>query len=174
LGASPARAACIDPTHHLDVQYGTLNFTQTRHLNGVRAPLTARGQAVIARDGVDWHVTAPFDVRTNINAQGITQSVDGGPAQRVGPQGGGDAFLTSAGLFDLLVGNFNGIDQHYTISQAPRAADGSWTARLTPKDAAMSQFLSYIEVKGCERVEHVEVRQANGDWMEILLSPING
>lgn len=145
-------------------------FTQTRHLSAIRTPLVSRGQAVIARDRVDWTVTQPVNIRTTITSAGITQSVEGGPAQRVGPQG--DAFLSSAGLFNLLAGDFSQLSAHYDIARGAAGADGAWTLQLTPKAASLARFVSRIEVNGCRRVEGVEVRQADGDWMEIALAPV--
>lgn len=147
-------------------------FTQVRHLNGVARPLTAHGRATISTERVEWRVTSPVDVLTTITASGITQSVDGGAAQRIGAQGG-DAFLGNTGLFDMLVGNFSALDQHYAIARQPARADGGWSIRLTPKAEGLRRFLSYVQVVGCERVAQVEVRQANGDWMEIGLDPIS-
>jgi len=117
---------CIEP-NALPVEYGAMSFTQTRHLNGVRAPLVSRGQAVIAAERVDWRVTSPLSILTTITPTGITQTVEGGRPQRVSPQGGGDSFLSSAGLFNLLVGDFTSLNTHYTIARgapgagAPRA-----------------------------------------------------
>lgn len=158
----------------MQVEYGTMAFTQTRHLNGVRAPLVSRGRAVVAADRVDWRVTDPLDIRTTITPSGITQSIEGGPPQRVGPQAGGDAFLSSAGLFDLLVGDFSALSTHYTVFRGAPQANGAWSMRLTPRSEGLARFVSHIEVGGCERVSEVEVRQANGDWMEIALAPSGG
>ena len=164
---------CIEP-NALPVEYGVMSFTQTRHLNGVRAPLVSRGQAVIAVERVDWRVTSPLSILTTITPTGITQTVEGGRPQRVSPQGGGDSFLSSAGLFNLLVGDFTSLNTHYTIARGAPGAGGAWTLVLTPRAAAMSRFVSAIEVGGCTRVESVEVRQANGDRMEIALTPAEG
>lgn len=169
--AQPVYAACVEPTA-LPVEYGSLSFTQTRRLSGVRAPLVSQGRATIAADRVDWHVTAPLDVRTTISSTGITQSIEGGAPQRVAQ--GGDAFLSSAGLFDLLVGDFASLGAHYTIARGPAQANGAWSMQLTPKAASLARFVSAIEVAGCERVTGVQVRQANGDRMDIALSPIGG
>lgn len=154
----------------MQVEYGAMNFTQTRHLAGLRAPLISRGQATIAPGRVDWHVRTPADIRTSITSSGITQSIDNGPAQRVSAQGG-DAFFSSVGLLDLLVGDFQALNTHYAIARAPGAAGAPWNMRLTPRAAALSRFVSYIEVSGCQSVDEVEVRQANGDWMQIALAP---
>lgn len=169
--AGEARAQCADPLA-LPVEYGALSFTQTRHLSGVRAPLISRGQALIAPDRVEWNVAQPLNIRTIISASGITQSVENGPAQRVGQQG--DAFLSSAGLFNLLAGDFAALARHYEVAPNRAGANGAWTVRLTPKAEAFAQIVSYIEVGGCERVSDVEIRQANGDRMEIALSPVEG
>lgn len=165
--AGAAHAQCADPMR-LAPEYGAFGFTQTRHLTGVRAPLVSRGQALVAHGRIDWRVTQPLDIRTIITTAGITQSVEGGPPQRMG--GGGDAFLSSAGLLNLLSGDIASLSSHYDIARSP-GANGGWRVRLTPKSQSMARFLSYIEAGGCERVSNVEVRQANGDWMEIALSP---
>ena len=169
--AGEARAECADPLA-LPVEHGTMSFTQTRHLSGVRAPLVSRGQAVTTADRVEWNVAQPIAIRTTITASGITQSVENGPAQRIGPQG--DAFLSSAGLFNLLAGDFAALGRHYNVTPNRGGANGAWTVRLTPKSEAFAQMVSYIEVGGCERVSAVEIRQANGDRMEIALSPVGG
>lgn len=169
--AGAASAQCADPLR-LPVEYGSLSFTQTRHLSGVRAPLVSRGRAVIAAERVEWNVSEPISIRTTITESGITQSVENGPAQRVGPQG--DAFLSSAGLFNLLAGDFATLGSHYDIARGEGGPNGRWTLRLIPKAAALSRFVSYIEVGGCDGVRAVEVRQANGDWMEIALAPDEG
>jgi Outer membrane lipoprotein carrier protein LolA-like len=169
LGAGAARAACADP-FALDVAYGAADFTQSRHLTGVRAPLVSRGRVEVAAQSVVWRVTEPLDIRTTITPAGITQAVEGGPPQSLGPQGGGDAFLSSAGLFDLLAGNLAGLHAHYDLAREPAAASGDWRVRLTPRAASMARFVSHIAIAGCERLENVEVRQASGDWMEIALS----
>lgn len=171
--SAPAQAACVDP-NALQVEYGALDFTQTRHLSGVRAPLVSRGRATISAERVDWHVTDPLDILTTISLSGITQSIENGPAQRLGPQGGGDAFLSSAGLFDLLVGDFSALGTHYEIARAAPGANGAWSMVLTPRAAGLARFVSAIEVAGCERVSTVEVRQANGDRMDISLAPAGG
>jgi len=169
--AGAAYAQCADPMR-LAAEFGTFGFTQTRHLSGVRAPLVSRGQAVVTQGRVDWRVTQPLDIHTVITPAGITQSVEGGAPQRMGGQG--DAFLSSAGLLNLLAGDLAALSNHYDITRAPAGANGAWRVRLTPKSASMGRFLAYIEAAGCARVTSVEVRQANGDWMEIALSPAEG
>jgi hypothetical protein len=172
LIAAPANAAaaCIDP-NNIRAEYGSMPFTQTRHLNGITRPLVSRGQATIAAQRVDWHVTTPVDALTTITPSSITQAIDGGAPQRV--NAGGDALLGSTGLFDMLTGNFDALQQHYTITPRPARPNGDWSIRLTPRAAGMARALTHIDVAGCERVAEVQVQQANGDRMEINLGPIS-
>lgn len=172
--AASAQAACVDP-FEMGVAHGVAPFTQTRHITGVRAPLVSRGQATFTHDRVEWHVSEPIDIRTVISAAGVTQSVDNGPPQQFGPAGGGaDAFMSSAGLRALMTGDFDGLNQHYEVDRRNASANGDWLVRLTPRAAAMSRVVSYIDVGGCEQVARVDVRQANGDRMEIALGRVGG
>lgn len=162
-----AQAQCVDPMR-TPLETGVSQFTQTRHLQGVRAPLVSRGQANVARDRVEWRVSDPVDVVTTITPAGVTQSVDGGTPQRLGPQAsGGDPFLSSTGLFDLLTGDFAALRAHYEVAALPSGPDGAWRLAFTPKSAALARYITRIEAAGCTRVAHVSVNQANGDRMEI-------
>jgi hypothetical protein len=162
-------ANCADP-FKIAVERGAKAFTQTRHLNKVATPLISQGEAVIAPDRVEWHVTKPLDVLTTITPRGITQSVENSPPQSVGPEDASNSFLTSTGLFDLLVGDFATARTHYDIVNIPTQQTKSWKLNFTPRQPALAQFISNIVVEGCTGIEQVEVHQANGDWMQITLA----
>lgn len=164
-----AHAGCADP-FKIAVERGAKAFTQTRHLNKVATPLVSQGTAVIARDRVEWRVTKPLDVLTTITPQGITQSVENSPPQTLGPQDSSNSFLTSTGLFDLLVGDFAAVRTHYDIATMPSETAKSWKLNFKPRQAALAQFISNIVVEGCTRIKQVEIHQANGDWMQITLA----
>lgn len=167
--ATPGIANCTDP-FKIAVERGAKAFTQTRHLNKVATPLVSHGEAVIAKDRVEWHVTKPLDVLTTITPQGMTQSVENSPPQALGPQDSSNAFLASTGLFDLLVGDFASARTHYDIANVQPPQAKSWKLKFTPRQPALAKFISNIAVVGCTRIEQVEVYQANGDWMQISLA----
>jgi len=77
-------------------------------------------------------------------------------------------------LFNLLAGDFSALAAHYTVEPGAAQANGRWTMRLTPRAASLARFVSHIDVAGCERVDAVDLRQANGDRMEIALAPAPG
>lgn len=161
IGAAEAR--CADP-FAIRPPEGAVAFTQTRHLSGARVPLVSRGEAQVAPERVEWRVTQPIEVLTVLSPGGITQSVEGAPAQAVGPEGAG--FLSSTGLAAILSGDFEGARANYDIAQSA-APNGDWILRLTPRADSMRRFISVIEVGGCDAVESVSVRQASGDRTDI-------
>jgi hypothetical protein len=124
---------------------------------------------------VDWNVLEPIAIATRITADGVAQSVEGGPYEPLGPQGQ-DSFVSGAGLFDLLVGDFESVQTHYEVERLAPDADGGWRLRLTPLAAGLASVVAEIGVGGCAAIETVEVRQTGGDVMEIALtrSPESG
>lgn len=165
LAGAPAFAACADP-YRLKAETGSFDFRQTRRLASMKTPLVSTGVASVKPGRVDWRVVKPVDVRLTITPGRITQSVQGGPAQAVGPASA-DPFLRSSGLFEILTGDFSALRRYYTISGGPASPGGAWKLSLKPKDATLARFLTTIEISGCARAEAVSIRQANGDSIAI-------
>ena len=166
LGFSAAHATCADP-FSLRPPAGSVAFTQTRHLNGVANPLVSRGQARVQNQIINWHVTTPVDILTTIGPNGVTQSVEGGPAQNVGPEGAG--FLSGSGLGAVFSGDFNAARAQYDIVNTPGA--NGWTLRLTPRSEQMRRAIAGIDIGGCSAIDSVSVRQASGDRTDIRFAP---
>lgn len=169
LSAGPSFAACADP-FKLKAETGSFDFKQTRRLATMKTPLISTGVASVKPGRVDWRVVKPVDVRLTITPGKITQSVQGGPAQAVGPASA-DPFLRSSGLFEILTGNYDALKRYYTISGAP-APGAAWKLALKPKDANLGRFLKGIEIAGCGRAEAVTIRQANGDTIGIEMGAV--
>lgn len=166
--AGAAHAQCANPM--VGLQVPPINaFTQARNFKGVAKPLLAQGEVEISANQVRWHVKKPADIVTLITPTGVTQSVEGGPAQALGPSGA-DSFFASNGLRDLLSGNFAAIRSLYEISALPAGKAGEWHLRLAPKGAALARFLRFLDVRGCTNLTALRVQQANGDWMDIQFS----
>ena len=169
VGAGPAFAACADP-FKLKAETGSFDFRQTRRLSTMKTPLISTGVAAVKPGRVDWRVVKPVDVRLTITPGKITQSVQGGPAQAVGPASA-DPFLRSSGLFEILTGNYDALKRYYTISGSP-VPGAAWKLALKPKDANLGRFLSTLEIAGCARAEAVTIRQANGDTIAIEMGAV--
>ncbi|MBI1405487.1 MAG: hypothetical protein GC145_05120 [Caulobacter sp.] len=167
-----ALAKCADP-FALRAQTGQFDFKQTRRLANMKTPLISTGIAEVTPGRVDWRVIKPVDVRLTITPGRITQSVQGGKAQAVGPASA-DPFLRSSGLFEILTGDYGALRRYYLISGGQTAPGAPWKLALKPKDASLGRFLSTIEISGCNRAEAVNISQANGDSIAIEMSAVRG
>lgn len=170
LGSAPAFAKCADPFSGLSVPQIS-SFTQTRHFQGLSNALVSKGKAQIYPDRVHWHVTEPVDILTVIAEAGVTQSIEGGPAQALGAQTG-DVFLSGSGLRDVLSGKFTAARAQYTITNLPAAANGDWRLRLVPRAVELAGLIQYLEVQGCVGVQDLKMQQSSGDWMDIQLAEL--
>lgn len=170
IGAGPSFAACADP-FKVKATTGTFDFKQTRRLASMKTPLVSTGVATARPGRIDWRVVKPVDVRLTITPGKIMQSVQGGPAQSVGPASA-DPFLRSSGMFELLSGNYEALRKYYAISGGPASPGGAWKLALKPKDATLARFLTTIEIAGCARAEAVTIRQANGDTIAIEMGAV--
>ncbi len=172
MGLVPASALakCADPFSGLPVPQIS-GFTQTRHFQGLANALVSRGDVQIFPDSVHWHVRTPVDILTLIAEGGVTQSIEGGEAQALGPQTG-DVFLSSSGLRDVLSGKFAAARAQYQITNLPAAANGDWRLRLVPRAAQLASVIQYLDVQGCVNVQNLKLQQPSGDWMDIQLAPL--
>lgn len=166
--AGPARAACASP-EQVAALTGAHDFVQTRTLKGVARPLVSSGTVAPEAGGVVWTVTSPVKIVTHVGASGITQSIEDGPAQPVGPASGNNPFISETGLVDLLRGDLSKLETRYEVKRGARTGPEGWRLQLKPKAAALAPYISGIAVEGCQRVESIAVTQANGDAIRIDL-----
>jgi hypothetical protein len=100
----------------------------------------------------------------------VTQSIDGGPDEPVGPAGGANPFLSETGLLDLLRGNLSGLETRYTVTRQARSSPQGWRINLAPKSKTLAPYISGIVVEGCNAVESIAVSQANGDAIRVVMT----
>jgi hypothetical protein len=173
VSAPAAMAECARPEAlaHLS---GKQPFVQTRTLKGMTRPLKSTGEVEATTDSMIWRVLTPMKIVTRISPAGITQSVDGGPEEKLGPAGSSNPFLTETGLLDLLKGDLSKIDTRYDVTREARAKPEGWKMSLQPKSAQLSPYVSAVRIEGCKRVEAIAVDQANGDSIRIELTGATG
>jgi hypothetical protein len=163
IGAQEMAAAeCISPDN-LHVDTIDKPFTQERYLTGMSAPLKSEGDLKVTKDQISWHMTKPFNVETLITPQGITQSVDGGPAQPVGP-GASDLSTSIARLFaNLLQGKWGELETFFHVSKGAAAPGTPWSISLKAIDPQMQKVFGTIDVEGCKDISTIRVDHENGD-----------
>lgn len=72
-------------------------------------------------------------------------------------------------LTGLLAGDWQAVDQHFRVRL--EGQHDAWQARLTPRDAAVAEWLTGLHVTGGQRVERVRLDFRNGDRLELSLEP---
>jgi hypothetical protein len=166
-----ARAAdCPPPTALHDTAIDRA-FVQERFLAGVERPLRSQGRLLADAEATVWHMTAPFDVKTTIDAGGITQSVDGGPPAPMGAgaaQIGAQVARTTAAM---LQGRWTELEKLFTVVTQHDDPGATWTVSLTPLDPRLASILSAIEVEGCTDVSTIVVSHPGGDREVIRFVP---
>ncbi len=168
LVGAPTFAACAKP-ETLAKLSGAQGFEQTRTLKGVKRPMKSSGVVEVSGANVMWKVTSPVSIVTKVTPQGITQSVDGGPEEKLGPAAGSNPFLTESGLMDILKGDFSAMEQRYVVKRENRTKPEGWKLDLSPRSAQLSPYIAGVRIEGCKRIEAISVDQANGDSIRIDL-----
>lgn len=137
-------------------------FERERRFAGMATPMRSSGRVQSDGDGIVWRTLEPIAMVLRIDADGIAQSVAGGPMQPLA----GSAL--GAGLIaPLLSGDLEGAGADFTIAQR-QDAGGDWHVTLEPKDATLARAITRIEMTGCERVEVVVIDQPNGDQDRVV------
>src|SRR5699024_5368969 len=70
--------------------------------------------------------------------------------------------VVAALLLAVFQADTTALQQYFTIAGQHVNAD-HWTLRLTPRSASVSHVISSIRIAGGAHVEHIDIRQANGD-----------
>lgn len=138
-------------------------FTQEKFLQGRDAPLISTGRFKVADDTVVWHMTEPFDVETVISPEGITQSIDGAPAEAVAPGAAQFGARIATSMASLMRGRWDELNSVFKVVVLPTSWKENWVVTLTPLDERLSNILGEITVRGCRDVETVSIVRGEGD-----------
>ncbi|WP_300379131.1 hypothetical protein [Henriciella sp.] len=161
---TPAAASTACPSFEDATEVsGQRSFKQVRTLDGVDQPLISTGTVSIEPDRVVWTVTNPLNITTTITEAGITQSVEGGPAEPIETGGGMNPMLTT-GLLDVLGGNMEDAESYFSI-ETMASLERRWRVKLSPKGEQVSDYIAGMTVSGCATVDEIRLDQTNGDEM---------
>lgn len=151
---------CLAP-ENVAKEIGRRPFVQERSLVGIDQPLVSSGIVTVSGADITWTVNDPIEISTVISETGMTQSIEGGPAQNIGAAGASNPMLGQSGLVELLKGDLSSADANYNISD--KDVSLGWGVSLTPKAKDMAEHVSQIDVTGCSKIETIKVNQSNGD-----------
>jgi hypothetical protein len=147
------------------------SFEQRKTVKGFRQPLVSRGDFIVARDrGVLWHTREPFASELVITRDRLLSRQAGGAVDtQVDAAREPGIRAVNEMLFALMAADFDVLAQRFQIEGALQGA-AAWRLVLTPKDAALAQWVARIELEGDRFVRLVRLAEAGGDSSAIALS----
>lgn len=167
LPLTGAAGACPAPDQ-LHAEAIDRSFVQEKSLAGMAKPLRSEGRLTATASEIVWHMTTPFDVKTVITASGISQSVDNGPAQSVGPGSAEMGVSIAKSMAAMMRGQWEELKTLFSVSLPPVQPTGDWAVVLKPLDGRLGNLLGTITVHGCTDVESVAIERPDGDRETIV------
>lgn len=134
-------------------------FVQEKFLRGLDAPLTSKGNFVLAKQqGLLWNLQAPLVRSYRITATGIALRV----ADQWQLQTKQDAANRQSRLFlAVLAGDQQGLEEDFSFALS--GDEHGWQLVLTPKALLLQQIFTQIVIKGADYVRSIELHETQGD-----------
>ena len=134
-------------------------FVQEKFLRGLDAPLTSKGNFVLAKQqGLLWNLQAPLVRSYRITATGIALRV----ADQWQLQTKQDAANRQSRLFlAVLAGDQQGLEEDFSFALS--GDEHGWQLVLTPKALLLQQIFTQIVIKGADYVHSIELHETQGD-----------
>lgn len=150
-------------------------FEQRKSVQGFRHPLLSRGEFVLDRQrGMLWHTQEPFESRL-ILARDKMRVIrpDGRPETRMDAGKDPGFREISAMLLAFMSADLEGLAARFRIegqiSDSPTGTP-SWRLQLVPRDAAVAQWITRIELGGDSYLRTLRWLESRGDATQIALS----
>lgn len=142
------------------------DFEQTKLIKGFKKPLVSRGHFLMARgQGIQWITTAPFPSSLVVTRDRLTMATEGGVQQMDARQEPGLRAVNEL-LMAVLGGDLRALNTRFEVDGGLQGAQG-WRMTLIPKDAALSRFITRIDMVGDRHVQQVRLSEGSGDESRI-------
>jgi hypothetical protein len=156
-----------------NAQVLTGQFRHSRHLREIPKPLVALGEFTLVRDlGVLWHTRQPFDSVVALTGEGLAQSDDGGPVQRVSAEGQPAMRLLRKIFMALFTLDTRTLARDFHLFGVEDKQENRWIIGLKPRAHAIAGAFSEATVAGADEVEQIVLVDAHGDRTVIDLTRI--
>ncbi|MDZ5459468.1 outer membrane lipoprotein carrier protein LolA [Azohydromonas lata] len=148
-------------------------FEQRKTVKGFKNPLLSRGDFIVARErGVLWHTREPFASTLTLTRERLlSRAADGSVAMRLDAREEPGARAVNELLFALMAADLPTLAQRFRVEGELQGAEG-WRLQLTPRDAALAQWVGRIEIEGDRHVRVVRLSEAQGDATAIRFSAL--
>lgn len=152
---------------------GHARFTETKTIALLDQPLVSQGELVHAPpDRLEKHTRQPQAESMRVAGDTLTLARDGQTHVLHLPEQPQAQAIVDA-VRGTLTGNQALLARHYAMRLRGTAA--RWQLVLTPRGAAMRQWVRQIEVSGAQgRIQQIETVQTDGDRSLLVITPCPG
>lgn len=139
-------------------------FEQRKTLKGFRNPLLSKGDFLVAKEkGVVWRTREPFPSTLVITRDRLlSRQADGTVGTQVDARTEPGVTAINEMLFALMSANLDVLDKRFEIDGRLLGKDG-WQLTLKPRESAIAQWVSRIDLEGDRFVRQVRLLEAAGD-----------
>lgn len=143
-------------------------FEQRKTLRVLSRPFIARGHMLlnVDRGGVYWQINSPVQSAYRIGTQGI-ETVSAVNAAIALPMSEAIGRMFTA----ILSADMDVLEKIFELYYQSQA--DSWQIGLKPKRKEMQQFISSITFSGKHYIQHIEIREQQGDSTDIYFSKLS-
>jgi hypothetical protein len=146
-------------------------FRQQKYLGAVDASLLSSGRFSYRRDeSIRWEILEPIRNELVITPSGLSSRQGDNELMRIDADSNPGAAILGEIMFAVLSAEWSRLEQYFELSGE---IDGQqWHARLQPRDAAIGQIFSRVELRGAELLRVIVLYERGGDRTTIQLDPL--
>ena len=150
-------------------------FEQRKSLKGFKNPVVSRGDFLVARErGVIWRTREPFASTLTVTKDRLlVRDADGKIASRISTRDEPGMQMVNEMLFALMAADLQALAQRFRI-EGETQGKGGWHLSLVPREAALAQAITRIELQGDRYLQSVRLVEAQGDSSLIRFSQQSG
>ncbi|MGF1718621.1 outer membrane lipoprotein carrier protein LolA [Vibrio kyushuensis] len=164
----------LDALQHQLSQYQVVrgDFTQLRHLEMFKQPLSSSGQFTLDKEeGLLWQQNTPFPVNLVLTKNRLSQTFSDQPSQIITAKENPMAFYFSHIFLSVFHGNTDKLKEQFDLGFSSEG--DKWTLKLTPTQAPLNAVFEQINLKGSQDIDALTLVELRGDKTEILFTNQN-
>ncbi|MEP4888967.1 MAG: outer membrane lipoprotein carrier protein LolA [Aliiglaciecola sp.] len=147
-------------------------FVQQKYLNDFDVSLESTGKFdYLQGQNVHWHTLTPIQNLVTMTPSSIVSSQGEVEVMSLQAESNPVVTLLSEVFFSVLTSQWQQLESYFVISGEVEAQ--TWSVLLEPKDAALAQAISHVELKGDAYLRYLKFYESNGDYTEIHFSQLS-
>ena len=143
-------------------------FRQQKYLGALDTALLSSGRFSYRRDeSIRWEILEPIQNELVITPSGLSSRQGDNELLRIDADSNPGAAILGEIMFAVLSAEWSRLEQYFELSGE---IDGQqWHAKLQPRDAAIGQIFSQVELQGADLLQVIVLHERAGDRTTIHL-----